>query len=195
MRICFVGAPSTGKSTIASIVYKDLQHLHSNIAFLSEYATEYQYKFGAGIKFNGQIDVISEQLRREKAVDNNDWVVSECPGFLNYIYMVFNVPEIVTTSKRGKYSLFLKKAIESINWYDFILYFPIEFEQEESPVRVFSEKNRLKIDYMIKDFLIAFGNDKAKYTEGSIDNKLFIVKNLIKLYETVSSQRIVCKFL
>ena len=64
--ITFIGAPSSGKSTLASSVHSELKKLGLNSIFVSEAATDFIAEWGIPNNPQDQLVIFYEQTNRER---------------------------------------------------------------------------------------------------------------------------------
>ena len=176
MRACFVGAPSTGKTTLAQKT-TTLLGVKEEVSCLSEYATEFQLKHGTTLTLKDQVKIFDTQRKREKSAVCAENVISECPSFLNYIYLLRNHG---TDADRSLIATILKEAIDTTAYYDHIFYLPLEFKQVSSPVRVYGEADRIDIDKLIINFLLAFAEDQTIVLTGPVHKRLEIIFGVLQ---------------
>ncbi len=64
--ITFIGAPSSGKSTLASQVHTELKKKGLNSIFVSEAATDFIAEYGVPTSPSDQLVIFYKQLERER---------------------------------------------------------------------------------------------------------------------------------
>lgn len=91
--IGFIGAPGSGKTTLACAMkeYSHLQNVASDIC--TEYAREFSYKYGISTNPYAQYRITIEQEKRENLLLKGkcQYVFSDSPTWLGYIYTLINL--------------------------------------------------------------------------------------------------------
>jgi len=184
-KICFVGAPSTGKSTLAGIIAKRLERAGYKTELVSEYARDFIVEHGKIKKAEDQILIAKGQKKREEeaAQKNPQFIICDCAVFLARIYASLFKPN----SKNSNEILNYKKALkeidreikEEIGGYHYIFFLPPEIPAEEDGVRLYTDKI-FEISDKIKEFLIS---EKINYLEvnGNIENRTSKVFKVLKI--------------
>jgi nicotinamide riboside kinase len=182
-KICFVGAPSTGKSTIAKVLAKKLKNDGYTVEIAREYARDFIFENKEVRDANDQLFIAKGQKQREEeaAMKNPDFVVCDCAVFLSYVYASLHEPAKRDSTKDLKYKQVLKeieKEIGSAFWgYDFVFFLPPEIPIENDGVRLYTDKI-LEISEKIKNLM---AEKKIDYFEvgGDVNERLMkIVEKL-----------------
>ena len=85
--VCIIGAPSSGKSTLATSVHHSLKVKGENSIFVGEAATDYIAEWGIPDTPLDQIVIFYKQLGREKMyLDSKEWIICDSSTILNYFY-------------------------------------------------------------------------------------------------------------
>lgn len=182
-KICFVGAPSTGKSTIAKVLAKKLKNDGYTVEIAREYARDFIFENKEVKGVDDQLLIAKGQKQREEeaAANNSDFVICDCAVFLSYVYASLHEPAEKDSVKDLKYRQVLKeieKEIGSAFWgYDFVFFLPPEIPVENDGVRLYTDKI-LEISEKIKNLL---AEKKVDYFEvgGNVNERL--VKIMEKL--------------
>ena len=83
--VSIIGAPASGKSTLASSVHTELKKLGKNSIFISEVATDFIAEYGIPNTPQDQIVIFYQQWNREKMfLDSKDYIICDSSGILNY---------------------------------------------------------------------------------------------------------------
>jgi nicotinamide riboside kinase len=161
--IGIVGAPATGKSTLAEGISYALKKKNSRVELVNEYARNFVSKFGAATP-SDQFHILLEQIGREKKIrESNSAMVTDSPYWLSLIYaMLCEFPD------GDKESYYIGKIINEIlpiqRSYNLIFYLPLSEsfyskvgKKVDDGFRIHLEYNLLKqIDSMIKGFMDCF---------------------------------------
>lgn len=180
--IAIVGAPNSGKSTLASQVNSVLKTKGLNSVFVEEYAVEYIAEYGVPASMEQQQIVFEEQYRKERLFANNkDFVVCDSASFLSYIYGRLNYGYPLAKQSIVALNHLHKKALESLEYWDYIFYVPPLGSYVLDGVRYHTEEESIKIDKMIKGFLdleqIPYIDLSNVQLENRIDEVLNIIEN------------------
>jgi hypothetical protein len=85
--ICVLGAPSSGKSTLATSVHYRLKIDKKNSIFVGEAATDYIAEWGIPDTPTDQLVIFYEQLGRERMyIGSKEWIICDSSTILNYFY-------------------------------------------------------------------------------------------------------------
>jgi len=85
--IMIIGAPASGKSTLASEVHTELKKRSKNSIFISEVATDFIAEWGIPDTPIDQMVIFYKQLNKEKMfIDSKDFIVCDSSSILNYFY-------------------------------------------------------------------------------------------------------------
>lgn len=146
IKINLYGSPSSGKSTLAGLIFGQMKSLRYNVGFTQEYAKELVYQ---GIDMRNiteadRIIILGEQFRREKMFDGKvGYMVTDSPMLLTAYYHEKNNSEysyakdiVLRHLKEDEYHFWL----EPIN----------HFEKEG---RSHNEKESLEINKELKKYL------------------------------------------
>lgn len=128
IRIGIVGAPSTGKTTLAegiSFHYKSNGRLN-RVALITEYAREFVKDFGFPTTAD-QKHILDKQLENEKMADGASLMVTDSPFWLSYVYAC-HVLNISQNPNRDNYYLnqIHKSIINRLHDYDLLIYLPFD---------------------------------------------------------------------
>ena len=85
--VSIIGAPSSGKSTLATSVHHSLKIKRKNSIFVGEAATDYIAEWGVPDTPMDQLVIFYKQLGRERMyVDSKEWIICDSSSLLNYFY-------------------------------------------------------------------------------------------------------------
>ena len=157
-KICFVGGPSTGKTTLAICLTDELIKKNYSAEFVGEFARDYIIEHGS-IKSPGeQLSIVRGQKEKEKMAcsKNPEFIVCDVPIFLSHIYFHF-LSDGILDKKEAEQLDGIEKELwrgikDDINSYDFVFFLPPELKPEEDGVRLFTDKIE-EISNRIDEFL------------------------------------------
>ena len=76
--VTIMGAPASGKSTLATSVHTELKKMGENSVFISEAATDYIAEYGIPNTPVDQIVIFYKQLNRERMfIDSKDYIICD----------------------------------------------------------------------------------------------------------------------
>jgi len=85
--IMIIGAPSSGKSTLATDVHTELKKMAKNSIFVPECATDYIAEYGIPNTPTDQLVIFYEQVSRENMyLATKEYVICDSSSLLNYFY-------------------------------------------------------------------------------------------------------------
>ncbi len=159
-KICVVGAPSTGKTTLASAITEELKRRGHKVEWAKEYARDFIAEHGPDMGAADQLFIVRGQKEREKEAErkNPEFVVCDCSSFSSYIYAFLYETISFDKKEKEEYKMILGEIWDEIKdelySYDHVFFLPIEFSSEEDGVRLYTNKVEV-ISNEIKNFLIS----------------------------------------
>ena len=171
-KICFVGGPSTGKTTLAKAVAEELNKKNYSVELVEEFARDFIANKGQINEPVAQLTIARGQKERETLAysRNPEFVVCDCATFLCPVYFHFLNDGAIDQNEAKA----LKK-IEDELWreiggemgaYDFVFFLPVEFAPEQDGVRLYTDQME-NISNRIKEFL-DLHNIKYHELKGSV---------------------------
>lgn len=123
-KIGICGAPSCGKTETAKELSHLLNtHLCANSFHVLEYATSFIQKYDRHPDSMDQFMLwYSQRAREENAASKANIIVSDCPTFLSYIYMMFHHRGQMDARFRIHLAKLYKRVLEDIEGYSRIIY-------------------------------------------------------------------------
>lgn len=181
--ITFMGAPSSGKSTLASDVHTELKKQHDNSIFISEVATDFIAESGSIP--NTPIDqmvIFYQQLNKERMFDGSkEYIVCDSSGILNYFYFRGLFPQKLSNKDIEIINHLQKEILRTINQWDFIFYMPpmINIDTKDG-VRYHDEDQISKLDRWIKSYLELENIPHHDLSDVKLEDRQQHVINIIK---------------
>jgi thymidylate kinase len=153
--ICFIGAPASGKSTLASAVHTELKMKGVNSVFVGEIATNYIAEYGLPNTPLDQMVVFYKQLNAERMfVKNKDIVICDSSSILNYFYFRSLYKAKLTDKDIAAINHIQKEILKSLSQWDHIFYVPpIPIQESSDGIRYHGKEEIEKLDRWIKSYL------------------------------------------
>ena len=152
--IGFVGAPSTGKTTLARAVANEAGLRGLSVEFVAEYARTYIQRFGAVSSVFDQLLIFDAQARREDDAigAGADLVVAETPTFVGYAYGLVKMAGRCPAVPREAEALevlhrWIRRRVAA---YDLVYYLPVELPLQRDGTRREDERARLDLDAKLR---------------------------------------------
>lgn len=152
--ITVIGAPSSGKSTLATDIHTELKKLGKNSIFVSEAATDFIAEYGTPNTPIDQITIFYKQTNREKMyIGTKEFIVSDSSGILNYFYFrkLFNNP--LSNKDIAVINHLQKEILKTLSQWSYIFYVPPLFSNVEDGIRYQTKEEISQIDRWIKSYL------------------------------------------
>jgi hypothetical protein len=182
--VSIIGAPSSGKSTLATSVHHGLKIRKKNSIFVGEAATDYIAEWGIPDTPTDQIVIFYKQLGRERMyVGSKEWIICDSSSILNYFYFRALFPSSLTLKDIATINHIQREILKSINQWHRIYYVPPFLEDDETSdgIRFHNKEEIAKIDGIIKNYLEL---ERIPYTDLSdipIDERdQWVINDLIK---------------
>lgn len=123
-KIGICGAPSSGKTETAKVISHMMNtRLCANSFHVLEYATSFIQKYDRHPNAMDQFMLwYSQWAREENAASKANIVISDCPTFLSYVYMVFNNKEKMDIQFMTHLAKLYKRVLEDVDSYSRIIY-------------------------------------------------------------------------
>jgi nicotinamide riboside kinase len=149
------GAPSSGKSTLASELYTEMKKKGFNSILVNEYSTEYIAEYGIPNSPIDQMVIFYKQLNKEiMFLESKDYVICDSSSILNYFYFRQLFSEKLSKKDIASINHLQKEILKHINTIDQIFYVPpIVSDDVSDGIRYHNEEQITKIDRWIKSYL------------------------------------------
>lgn len=152
--ISIIGAPSSGKSTLATSVHTDLKKTGKNSIFVGEAATDYIAEYGIPNTPVDQIVIFYKQLNMERMyIDSKEYIVCDSSTILNYFYFRGLFPSKLSNKDVAIINHLQKEILKTINQWSYIFYVPPIITEVKDGIRYHSEEQIEKIDRWIRSYL------------------------------------------
>lgn len=152
--ISIMGAPSSGKSTLATAIHSELKRMGKNSIFISEAATDFIAEYGVPESPLDQMVIFYKQLNREKMyLGSKDYVVCDSSSLLNYFYFRSLFPKKLSNKDIASINHMQKEILKSLSYWTNIYYVNPILENTEDGIRFHNKEEILKLDRCIKSYL------------------------------------------
>ena len=152
--ITFIGAPSSGKSTLATDVHTALKKLGKNSIFIAEVATDYIAEYGIPNTPVDQLVIFYKQLNKERMyIGSKDFIVCDSSGILNYFYFRPQFDNKLSNKDIAVINHMQKEILKTINQWTHVFYLPPILDNVDDGIRYQNEDQIRKLDKWIKSFL------------------------------------------
>ena len=152
--ITIIGAPASGKSTLATDVHTELKKLGKNSIFISEVATDYIAEYGIPNKPLDQLTIFYKQSSRENMfIGSKEFIICDSSGILNYFYFrrLFSTP--LSQKDIAAINHLQKEILKSLSKWSHIFYVPPIPTKTDDGIRYQNAKEIEDLDSWIKSYL------------------------------------------
>lgn len=147
------GGPSSGKSETAKILSHTLNTEHNANAFhVAEFATTFIQKYNKNPNFWEEFFIWHGQHEREHSADSANIVISDCPTFLTYIYLLHLPKDAFSDDTALVLAKMYKRVLFDIDWYTDLIFLELK-SYRENKVRYQSFEEAIQIQNRIRGFL------------------------------------------
>lgn len=179
--ITFLGAPASGKSTLASDVHTELKKLGKNSIYITEAATDYIAEYGIPNTPVDQLVIFYKQVNRERMyIDSKEYIVCDSSGILNYFYFRGLFDNKLSNKDIATINHLQKEILKTINQWDHIFYVPPILENTVDGIRYHNGEEIKKIDRWIKSYLELENINHFDLSEIELKKRLDYVLKIIK---------------
>jgi nicotinamide riboside kinase len=152
--ITFIGAPSSGKSTLASSVHTELKKLDKNSIFIAEVATDYIAEYGIPNTPVDQLVIFYKQLNKERMyIGSKEYIVCDSSGILNYFYFRNLFNNKLSNKDIAVINHMQKEILKTLNQWDHVFYVPPILDNVDDGIRYQDVDQIKKIDRWIKSYI------------------------------------------
>ena len=166
MKICVIGAPSTGKSVFARTLSAELTKKGHSCELIPEFASQYIQQAGAPLAAWEQL-VISVGQHQAEQNSARDFVVTDAAAFATYIYAQRSVPKLAEKDDWPKYRQLLDvlrtTARDSVSSYDVIFLLTHVFPPRNDGVRAAVHLSRKECQEVGRDLAAFLDSERVEY--------------------------------
>jgi energy-coupling factor transporter ATP-binding protein EcfA2 len=163
--VAILGAPASGKSTLATSVHHGLKISKRNSIFVGEAATDYIAEWGIPDTPTDQIIIFYKQLGRERMyVGSKEFIICDSSSILNYFYFRSLFSTKLSLKDIATINHLQKEILKSLNQWHKIYYVPpfLEDDDQNDGIRYHNKEEIIKLDLMIKNYLDL---ERIQYTD------------------------------
>jgi nicotinamide riboside kinase len=177
-----MGAPSSGKSTLASQIHSELKRTGKNSIFVTEAATDFIAEYGVPESPLDQIVIFYKQLNREKMyLGSKDFVVCDSSSLLNYFYFRSLFPKKLSNKDIATINHMQKEILKSLNYWTNIYYVNPILENTEDGIRFHNPEEIIKLDKCIKSYLDIENVPYVDLTNVPLQDRIkYVIENLLE---------------
>lgn len=152
--VTIIGAPASGKSTLATDVHTELKKLQKNSIFISEEATDFIAQYGIPNEPIDQVTIFYKQSNKENIfIGSKDYIICDSSGILNYFYFRRLFKNPLSDKDIATINHLQKEILKSLKKWDFIFYVPPFPANPKDGVRYHNEEDIKNLDRWIKSYL------------------------------------------
>lgn len=177
-----IGAPASGKSTLAAELHTELKKRNKNSIFISEVATDYIAEYGIPNSPIDQMVIFYKQLNKETMfLDSKDFVVCDSSSILNYFYFRQLFPEKPTNKDIAQINHLQKEILKHINTIDHIFYVPpMKNIDTNDGIRYHNDDDISRLDRWIKSYLELENINHSDLSDINMNDRLnFILSEIL----------------
>lgn len=152
--ITFIGAPASGKSTLASDVHTELKKVGKNSVYIPEAATDFIAEYGVPNTPIDQMTIFYKQTNRERMfIGSKEFIVCDSSGILNYFYFRKLFKNPLTNKDIAVINHLQKEILKTLSQWSYIFYVPIFEIDSDDGIRYQDREEIKQIDRWIKNYL------------------------------------------
>ncbi|MNM61589.1 hypothetical protein D3C81_728930 [compost metagenome] len=180
IRVSIVGPPHAGKSTLSQQVNLKLKVSGYSSAYIEEYVVDYITDVGNPTLFQHQAFIFEEQLKKEKRYDGlKDYIICDSASWTSYVYGRSLVDRNLNAHDIVAINQLHKKALETINYWDYIFYIPLLDNYVLDGVRYHSKKESILLSSKIKGWLEIENVCFTDLSDISLNDRVDLIYNTI----------------
>lgn len=181
--IGIAGGPSSGKSETAKILSYVLNTEYNANAFhVAEFATTFIQKYGKKPSFWEEFFIWHGQHEREHIAERANIVLSDCPTFLVYLYLLHLPKERFSPDTALALSKMYKRVLFDIDWYSDLILLELK-EFRENKIRYQSAEEARVLQDRIRNFL---DDHNVQYATYDYTQKDQILRDLFYINDETS---------
>ena len=180
--ISIMGAPASGKSTLASSVHTELKKNGKNSIFISEVATDYIAEYGIPNIPVDQLVIFYKQLNKERMfIGSKDYIVCDSSSLLNYFYFRKLFSKDLSNKDIATINHMQKEILKSLSQWSYIFYSPTMVHTSvKDGIRFHDEEQIIKLDKWIKSYLELENIEHIDLSNIDLDKRSDYIISVIK---------------
>jgi nicotinamide riboside kinase len=180
--ISIVGAPHSGKSTLASQINSILKTRDLNSIYVGEYVEEYVAKYGVPTSMEQQQIIYREQFEKERMFSEiKDFVICDTASWLSYIYSRQYFTSPLDKQQIKALNALQYDVLSNIDYWTHTIYVPILDGYKDDGIRHNSETDARVLDKMIKGFLDLERVPYVDLSDVSLDSRIEkVIETILK---------------
>lgn len=180
--ICIIGAPCSGKSTLAGSIHTELKKLGKNSMFVQESATDFIAEYGVPDSPLDQMVIFYKQLNRERMyVGTKEYIVCDSSSLLNYFYFRSLFGNKLSNKDIATINHMQKEILKSLNSWTEIYYVNPILGNTNDGIRFHNSDDILKLDRCIKSYLDIENINYVDMSDIKVEDRLKFILNRIKI--------------
>ena len=179
--VTFVGAPCSGKSTLATDIHTELKKKGKNSIFISEVASDFVAEYGVPSSPIDQMTIFYKQTNKENMfIGTKEFIICDSSGLLNYFYFRSLFPNKLSNKDIAAINHLQKEILKNLNKWDHIYYIPPILDNIEDGIRFQDVSGILKLDKCIKSYLDLENIQYTDLSNVSLEERSsFIINDLL----------------
>jgi thymidylate kinase len=180
--IGFIGAPCSGKSTLASAVHTQLKKNHKNSIFISETSTNYIAEYGLPSRPIDQMVIFYKQVLKERAfINSKDFIICDSCSILTYFYYRTMFKSPLSPQDVAAINHIQKEILSTVNdWHKIFYVNPMQDQSlVNDGIRVQNQDEIMKMDSWIKSYMQMEQIDYVDLSAIEIEKRTEYVLNLL----------------
>ena len=179
--ICIVGAPSSGKSTLATDIHTTLKKNGKNSIFVPESSTDYIAEYGVPDSPLDQMVIFYKQLNRERMyIGTKDYIVCDSSSLLNYFYFRSLFPNKLSNKDIATINHMQKEILKTLSSWTNIYYVNPILENTNDGIRFHDQDQIVKLDRCIKSYLDIENIDYKDLTNINLNDRVqYVINDLL----------------
>jgi len=149
-----IGAPASGKSTLATDVHTELKKLGKNSIFIQEAATDFIAEYGIPNTPIDQLTIFYKQTNRENMfIGSKEFIICDSSGILNYFYFRKLFKNPLSNKDIAAINHLQKEILKTLSNWTHIFYVPPIPGNPNDGIRYHNEDDIRKLDMCIRSYL------------------------------------------
>lgn len=180
-KIGICGAESSGKSESAKLMSHILNtEFRANSFHVTEFATSFIQKYGRRPNFVDHFFIWHGQKERESSASKADIIISDCPTFLSYLYMLQMEKASVENSEMYLAKIY-KRVLADISSYADMVFLRLQ-DYRENNIRFHGTIEAQQMDKRIEQFLDDHNTNHVQTTYHNVREELFRLLSINNIF-------------